>query len=39
MGYKVRPISLLDRISAGDQVRFTIDAQEKRIVQIEKLDP
>ena len=37
MGYKVRPISLLDRISAGDQVRFTIDTQQNAIIKIEKL--
>jgi mono/diheme cytochrome c family protein len=37
MGYKVNPPSLLDRLKAGDPVRFTIDTQQKAIVSIEKL--
>jgi len=39
MGYRVEPPSLLEGVKAGDRVRFTIDAQEKAIVQIEKLEP
>jgi mono/diheme cytochrome c family protein len=37
MGYKVDPPSLLDKLKAGDTVRFTIDTQQKAIVKIEKL--
>jgi Cu/Ag efflux protein CusF len=37
MGYKVAPASLLDKLKAGDTVRFTIDTQQKAIVKIEKL--
>ena len=37
MGYKVNPPSLLDKLKAGDNVRFTIDTQQKAIVKIEKL--
>ena len=37
MGYKVTPPSLLDRLKAGDTVRFTIDPAQKAIVAIEKL--
>jgi len=37
MGYKVDPPSLLDQLKAGDNVRFTIDTQQKAIVKIEKL--
>jgi Cu(I)/Ag(I) efflux system protein CusF len=37
MGYKVDPPSLLDKLKAGDNVRFTIDTQQKAIVKIEKL--
>jgi mono/diheme cytochrome c family protein len=37
MGYKVNPPSLLDGFTAGDSVRFTIDTQQKAIVQVEKL--
>jgi mono/diheme cytochrome c family protein len=37
MGYKVNPPSLLKRLKAGDTVRFTIDTEQKAIVQIEKL--
>jgi Cu/Ag efflux protein CusF len=39
MGYKVSPASLLERLSAGDAVRFTIDTEQKAIVKIEKLQP
>jgi Cu/Ag efflux protein CusF len=37
MGYKVDPPSLLDKLKAGDNIRFTIDTQQKAIVKIEKL--
>ena len=37
MGYKVDPPSLLDKLKAGDNVRFTIDTQKQAIVKIEKL--
>ena len=37
MGYKVAPPTLLDKLKAGDEVRFTIDTQQKAIVKIEKL--
>ena len=37
MGYKVDPPSLLDKLKAGDTVRFTIDTQHQAIVKIEKL--
>jgi mono/diheme cytochrome c family protein len=37
MGYKVHPPSLLDKLTAGDMVRFTIDTQQKAIVKLEKL--
>jgi mono/diheme cytochrome c family protein len=37
MGYKVDPPSLLAKLKAGDNVRFTIDTQKKAIVKIEKL--
>jgi Cu/Ag efflux protein CusF len=39
MGYKVNPPSLLKRLKTGDTVRFTIDTEQKAIVQIEKLQP
>ena len=39
MGFQVASPALLAGLKAGDRVRFTIDAQEKAIVQIEKLDP
>jgi Cu/Ag efflux protein CusF len=38
MGYTVSPSSLLDGLSAGDIVRFTIDTQNQAIVQIERLN-
>ena len=37
MGYKVDPSSLLDKLKAGDSVRFTIDTHKQAIVKIEKL--
>jgi Cu/Ag efflux protein CusF len=39
MGYKVTPPSLLNQVSVGDTVRFTIDTQQKAIVTLEKLQP
>jgi Cu/Ag efflux protein CusF len=36
MGYRVDPPSLLEGLQAGDLIRFTIDAQHKAIVKIEK---
>ena len=38
MGFRVASPSLLDGLQAGDRVRFTIGAQEKSIVQIEKMN-
>jgi mono/diheme cytochrome c family protein len=37
MGYKVDTPSLLNKLKAGDNVRFTIDTQRQAIVKIEKL--
>ena len=37
MGYKVKPPSLLNKLKAGDTVRFTIDTQAQAIVKIEPL--
>ena len=37
MGYKVDPPSLLNKLKAGDNVRFTIDTQRQAIVKIETL--
>ena len=37
MGYKVNPPSLLDGLNAGDRIHFTVDTQQKAIVEIEKL--
>jgi len=37
MGYKVTPPSLLDKLQAGDTIRFTIDTQAQVIVTLEKL--
>jgi Cu/Ag efflux protein CusF len=38
MGYRVDPPSLLEGVQAGDLIRFTLDAQHKAIVKIEKRD-
>lgn len=35
MGYRVEPPSLIEEFNAGDQIRFTIDTQQKAIVKIE----
>lgn len=37
MGYQVDPPSLLQGLSPGDRVRFTIDTKKKTIVKIEKV--
>lgn len=37
MGYRVEPASLLERVQAGETIRFTIDPQQKAIVNIEKM--
>jgi len=37
MGYKVDPPSIMDGLEAGDMVHFTIDADKKAIVAIEKM--
>ena len=37
MGYRVEPLSLLEGVKAGDAIHFTIDAQQKAIVKIEKM--
>jgi Cu/Ag efflux protein CusF len=37
MGYQIAPPSLLKGVQAGDAVRFTIDTQQKAIVNIERL--
>jgi Cu/Ag efflux protein CusF len=37
MGYQIAPPSLLEGVQAGDAVRFTIDTQQKAIVNIERL--
>ena len=37
MGYRVDPPSLLNKLKAGDTVRFTIDTQQQAIVKVERL--
>jgi mono/diheme cytochrome c family protein len=37
MGYRVNPLSLLDKVKAGDKVRFTIDTDARAITRIDKL--
>src|SRR5262249_30828890 len=37
MGYQVEPASLLEKVQAGDMIRFTMDTQRQVIVQIEPL--
>ncbi|MEE9275645.1 MAG: copper-binding protein [bacterium] len=39
MGYPVKPARLLQGLKAGDRIRFTIDADQKAIVQIERGAP
>lgn len=36
MGYRVEPASLMDGLTAGDKIRFTIDVPSNAIVKIEK---
>ena len=38
MGYKINPLSLLDKVKAGDKVRFTIDTDARAITKIDKLE-
>jgi mono/diheme cytochrome c family protein len=38
MGYRVAPPSLLDKLKAGDTIRFTIDTDTQAIVKFEKLN-
>jgi Cu/Ag efflux protein CusF len=38
MGFRVVSPALLTGLKAGDRVRFTIGAQEKAIIQIEKME-
>lgn len=37
MGYRVVPASLLQDLKPGDKIRFTIETEQRTIVQIEKL--
>lgn len=37
MGYKINPVSLLDKVKPGDKVRFTIDADSRAITKIDKV--
>jgi Cu/Ag efflux protein CusF len=37
MGYRIEPPALLEGVQAGDNIRFTIDTQQKAIVKIEKM--
>jgi protein SCO1/2 len=37
MGYRIEPPTLLEGVKAGESIRFTIDTQQKTIVQIEKI--
>ena len=37
MGYRVEPPALLEGVQAGDAIRFTIDPQQKAIVNMEKM--
>jgi hypothetical protein len=37
MGYKINPLSLLDKVKPGDKVRFTIDTAARAITKIDKL--
>jgi Cu/Ag efflux protein CusF len=37
MGYRIDPPSLLEGLTQGDKVRFTIDVERRAIVAIEKL--
>ena len=37
MGYKVNPLSLLDRVKPGDRVRFTIDTEARAITHLDRV--
>ena len=37
MGYRITPVSLLDRVKPGDRIRFTIDTDARAITKIDKL--
>ena len=37
MGYRINPLSLLDKVQPGDKVRFTIDTQARAITKLDKL--
>lgn len=37
MGYKINPLSLLDKVKPGDKVRFTIDTDARAITKIDRL--
>ncbi len=37
MGYSVSPVALLGDLSAGQKIRFVIDADKRAIVDIERL--
>jgi Cu/Ag efflux protein CusF len=39
MSYLVSPATLLQSISSGDKVRFTIDADKRAIVDVVAIDP
>ncbi len=38
MGYPVKPAKLLQGLKAGDKIRFTIDAEQKAIVGISRIE-
>jgi Cu/Ag efflux protein CusF len=37
MGYKISPLSLLDKVKPGDRVRFTIDTAARAITKIDRV--
>ncbi|MEX2222871.1 MAG: copper-binding protein [Candidatus Rokuibacteriota bacterium] len=37
MGYKIAPLSLLERVKPGDKVRFTIDTDARAITKIDRV--
>jgi Cu/Ag efflux protein CusF len=37
MGYKINPLSLLEKVKPGDKVRFTIDTAARAITSIDKV--
>jgi len=38
MSYAVTPPSLLNRLNAGDKIRFTLDAAKSAVTSIEVID-